>query len=219
MTPGEPLVRWDWITDHLGQIGDRTLEHLYLTVIAVAVGFAISFVLSLWVMRNDRLYGAVTGFSGIVYTVPSLALFAALVPITGISVLTAEIPLVGYTLLILVRNTVAGLQGVPGEIREAATGMGYTRAQQLWRVELPLALPVIVAGLRIATVSTIGLITVAALVGQGGLGVFINEGLSGFFATKVYVGATISVALAILADLLFIAIQRAATPWARARAR
>jgi osmoprotectant transport system permease protein len=217
MGADQPLVRWDWIAAHLGSIGQRTLEHVWLTCIAVGVGFAISFVLALLVWRYRKAYGPVTGVAGILYTIPSLALFAALVPFTGITVLTAEIPLVSYTILILVRNTVAGLAAVPEEMREAATGMGYTGWQRMWRVELPLALPVIVTGLRVATVSTIGLVTVAGLVGQGGLGALIYEGLEAFFATKVYVGAVVSVALAIAADLGFLGLQALATPWARAQ--
>jgi osmoprotectant transport system permease protein len=216
MNPGEPLVDWGWIFGHLDVIGQRLAEHVWLTVLAVGIGFVISFALAIWVARNRRVYTPITATAGIIYTIPSLALFAALIPITGISTLTAEIALVGYTLLILVRNIVAGLDGVPPDIRESAEGMGYTSWQRLWRVEIPLAIPVIVAGLRIATVSTIGLMTVAALVGQGGLGVFILEGLNSFFATKVYLGAVLSVILAFAADAGFLWIQGRITPWSQA---
>lgn len=218
MTPSEPLVRWDWIASHLDVIGLRLAEHVWLTFLAVSIGFAISFVLAIWANRDRRVYPPITVAAGIIYTIPSLALFALLIPFTGLSVLTAEIALVGYTLLILVRNITVGLDGVPPDVREAAEGMGYGRWQRLWRVELPLAVPVIVAGLRVATVSTIGLMTVAAIIGQGGLGVFILEGLNTFFATKVYLGAVLSVLLAAVADLLFLALQRRLTPWAAARA-
>ena len=143
----------------------------------MGVGFAISFGLSLLVVRWRRAYGPVTAVGGILYTIPSLALFAALVPITGLTVVSAEIALVSYTILILVRNIITGIDGVPVDAREAADGMGFTRAGRLFRVDLPLASPVIVAGLRIATVTTIGLVTVSALIGQGGLGRLINEGL------------------------------------------
>jgi osmoprotectant transport system permease protein len=214
-----PLVDWNWIATHLDDVWQRLVEHVWLALLAVAIGFAISFVLGIWSSRNGRVYAAVTAVAGIIYTIPSLALFAALIPFTGLSPLTAEIALVGYTLLILVRNIVAGLDGVPREIREAAEGMGFTAWQRLWRVELPLAIPVIVAGLRIATVSTIGLMTVAAIIGQGGLGVFILEGLNSFFPTKVYLGAVLSVALAIAADVAFLQLQRRLTPWSAARAR
>ena len=215
----EPLVDWGWIFGHLDVIWQRLVEHVWLALLAVAIGFAISFALAIWSSRNRRVYAAVTATAGIVYTIPSLALFAALIPFTGLSVLTAEIALVGYTLLVLIRNIVAGLDGVPRDIREAAEGMGYTASQRLWRVELPLAIPVIVAGLRIATVSTIGLMTVAAIIGQGGLGVFILEGLNSFFPTKVYLGAVLSVALAVAADVGFLQLQRRLTPWSAARAR
>lgn len=213
MAPGDPLVRWDWVLDHLGLIAQRLGEHVAFTAVAVAVGFAISFWLALLILRRPVLFGPVTGAAGILYTIPSLALFALLIPITGLSFLTAEIALVSYTLLILVRNIVAGIAGVPEDIRDAATGMGYTRWQRLWRVELPVALPVIVAGLRIATITTIGLVTVTAFIGQGGLGRFILEGRDRFFATPLVVGATLSVALAFAADAAFVLAERLLTPW------
>lgn len=218
MPEGEPLIRWDWLLDHTDDIIDRLVEHVWLTVVAVAVGFVISFVLALIAIRRGWTYGPITAATGILYTIPSLALFAILVPITGLSVLTAEIALVGYTLLILIRNIVAGIQGVPRDVIEAAEGMGFGIATQLVRVELPLAVPVIVAGLRIATVSTIGLVTVAALIGQGGLGKLIEDGLSRRFSTLYITGAVLSVALAVLADAAFVLLQRVLTPWARARA-
>ena len=219
MTADEPLIRWEWIATHLDDIAQRLVEHLWLTFLAVSIGFVISFALALLVLRYRRAYAPVTAVAGTLYTIPSLALFSLLIPFTGISVLTAEIALVSYTILILVRNIVAGLDGVPPEIREAAEAMGYTRVQRLWRVELPLAIPVIVAGLRIATVTTIGLVTVAALIGQGGLGKLIDQGLRQFFPTRVIVGAVLSVLVAVVADALFVALQRLLTPWARARGR
>jgi osmoprotectant transport system permease protein len=153
--------------------------------------------------------------TGILYTIPSLALFALLVPYFGLSFLTAEIGLVSYTLLILIRNIVAGIDGVPAPVREAATGMGYTRWRLFWSIELPLALPVIVAGLRIATVTVVGLVTVTALIGQGGLGFFILDGLRRFFNTPLIVGAVLSVALAVALDLILLGAERALTPWRR----
>jgi osmoprotectant transport system permease protein len=213
VAPGDPLVRWDWVLDHLGLIAYRLGEHVAFTLVAVGVGFAISFGLALLVLRRPILLGPVTGAAGILYTIPSIALFALLVPITGLSFLTAEIALVSYTLLILVRNIVAGVAGVPAHVREVATAMGYTRWQRLWRVELPVALPVIVAGLRIATITTIGLVTVTAFLGQGGLGRFILEGRERFFATPLVVGASLSVALAFVADAAFLAAERVLTPW------
>jgi len=168
--------------------------------------------------RWRRLETPVLGLTGALYTVPSLALFALLIPVTGLSRTTSEIGLVGYTLLILIRNILAGLSAVPADVRDAAAGMGFTRRRQLLRVELPLALPAIVAGIRIATVTTIGLVTVTALIGQGGLGQLINEGLISDFRTKVVVGTVLSVALAALVDGLLVGAERLATPWSRRRA-
>jgi osmoprotectant transport system permease protein len=212
---------WEWVFDHLDDIWDQTVEHLMLTVIAIAFGLLISLGLSIYVLRNRRSYAAITGFTGVLYTIPSLALFAFLVPITGLSVLTAEIGLVSYTLLILVRNTVAGIDGVPPAVLEAAAGMGYTRRQMLWRVQIPLALPVIIAGVRIAAVTTIGLVTVTSLIGLGGLGFFILRGLTLFFSpvgtTQIVVGVVLSVVLAIGVDLVLVGTQRALTPWTRSK--
>src|SRR5712691_10524764 len=165
MTPGEPLMRWDWVLVHLGDIALRIEQHLILTGIAVGVGFALSLALGIWAARRPRVYAPVTWVAGVLYTIPSLALFALLVPIAGLSLLTAEIGLVSYTLLILIRNIIRGIRGVPADVREAAVGMGYTRRQLLWRIEVPLALAVIIAGVRLATISTIGLVTVTSLIG------------------------------------------------------
>jgi osmoprotectant transport system permease protein len=211
----EPLIRWRWVFDHLDQIWARLLEHVQLTVLAVAIGFAISLPLAVYAHRHRRAYAPITFVAGLLYTIPSLALFVLLLPFTGLTTTTAEIGLVGYTLLILIRNTVAGLDAVPADAKEAALGMGYTGRQLLWRVELPLALPVIVAGVRIATVTTVGLVTVTALIGKGGEGHFILLGLQQFFSTATIVGATLSVALAIVADLVLLGAQRFLTPWAR----
>ena len=210
---------WQWVADHLDDIWEQTLEHLVLTVIAVTVGLAISLALSVFVVRNRKAYGPVTWTTGVLYTIPSLALFAFLVPITGLSVLTAEIGLVSYTLLILVRNIVAGIDGVPHHVLEAAAGVGYTRRQLLYRVQLPLALPIIITGVRVAAVTTIGLVTVTALIGQGGLGFFILRGLSLLFSpigtTQIVVGTVLSLVLALVVDLALVGTQRALTPWAR----
>ncbi len=216
MTPGEPLIRWDWIGSHLDEIALRMGEHLELTAIAVVIGFAIAFVLSLAVLRSPRLERPTTFLTGTLYTIPSLALFALLVPYTGLTILTAEIGLVGYTLLILIRNIVGGIRGVPAEVREAAVGMGYDEWRLLWLVEIPIAAPVIVAGLRIATITTIGLVTVTALIGQGGLGYLILIGIQRFFSTPLIVGAVLSVALAIAMDIVLVLAQRALVPWTRA---
>lgn len=211
-----------WVVDNLGFIGELLVEHIFLTLIAVGIGLVIAFGLALAVRRRPRLYGPIVGVTGTLYAVPSLALFALLTPITGLgTVLTAEIALVSYTLLILTRNIVEGLRAVPPDAIEAATGMGYTPAQRLMRVELPLALPVIVAGIRIATVTTVGLVTVTALIGLGGLGylivsIGINRGSFGL--TQTLTGVVLAIGLAVLADLALLALQRALTPWARRRA-
>jgi osmoprotectant transport system permease protein len=213
----EPFIRWDWIADHLDQIGVQLVEHIQLTAVAVAIGLLISFPLGVLAYRARRFYTPVTTFTGILYTIPSLALFAFLVPYTGLTFLTAEIGLVSYTLLILIRNIVAGLRGVPSDVKEAAVGMGYSSRQVLWRIELPLALPVIVAGIRVATVTTIGLVTVTALIGLGGLGHFILVGIRQFFTTPMLIGAVLSFVLAVVADGLLLAGQKLLTPWARGR--
>jgi osmoprotectant transport system permease protein len=215
VTPGEPLIRWDWVLSHLGDVAQRLGEHLLLTGLAVLVGCLLALFLTIQILQRPRLYGPILGVSGILYTIPSLALFALLVPITGLSLLTAEIGLVGYTLLFLIRNAVEGVRSVPADVRDAALAMGYTPRQSRWRVELPLALPVIMAGIRVATVSTIGLVTVTALIGQGGLGYFILEGLQRFFSTPLIVGAVLSVALAVAADAALVLVQRWVTPWTR----
>jgi osmoprotectant transport system permease protein len=210
-----PLVDWSWIWDHTDVIATRLLDHIELTVIAVGLGFAISLALSLLVIRWRRLYGLVASVAGILYTIPSLALFGVLVTITGPTRTTAEIALVSYTLLILVRNIVAGLDGVPRDVREAAVGMGFSPRQVLLKVDFPLALPVIVAGLRVATVTTIGLITIAATIDVDNLGTFITDGLQRFFMTQVLLGAVLSIALAVAADLLLLGVQRLIAPWSR----
>lgn len=212
----EPFVRWDWIADHSDQIGAQLIEHIYLTAIAIGLGLLIAFPLALVAYRYRRLYAPIAGITGILYTIPSLALFAVLQAYTGLSTTTAEIGLVSYTLLILIRNVVSGLDGVPADVREAARGMGYSPRQILWRVELPLAAPVIAAGVRIATVTTIGLVTVTALIGKGGLGYFILLGIRGLFPTAALLGSVLSVVLAIAADGLLLALQRLLTPWSRA---
>lgn len=216
----KPLIDFDWILSHLDDILVRTLQHIQLTAIPIAIGFVISLGLSVWAIRKPSVYPPMTAMTGLLYTIPSLAAFAFLRPIFGLSLLTAVIPLTTYTLLILMRNNVAGFQSVPVEVLEAAEGMGYTRRERLRHVELPLAVPLMITGLRLATVTTIGLATVAAILGDsfGGLGQFITEGLQTLFPTKIYVGAVVSVALAFAADFAFIQLERRLTPWARAQA-
>jgi osmoprotectant transport system permease protein len=208
----------DWVRDNwAGVIQPALIEHVKLTLIAVAIGFVLAFAAAILTHRYRLLEGPVTVFSAVVYTIPSLALFQLLVPVTGLTVTTVEIALVGYTLLILFRNTLEGLRGVPPEVLEAARGMGYTRAQTLWRVELPLAVPAMIAGLRVAIVSTIALATVAALVVPEGLGYPIFLALRDAFKTEIIVAGGLAVALALVADGLLVILQRALTPWTRAR--
>jgi osmoprotectant transport system permease protein len=213
----ESWIWWEWVGGHGDEIASALRQHVELTVLAVGIGLLIALPLAVASYRWRRLYTVVLAVTGVIYTIPSLALFAFLVPATGLSRTTAEIGLVGYTLLILVRNTVTGLDAVPADVREAARGMGFSPARQLLRVELPLAVPAIVAGIRIATVSTIGLVTVTALIGLGGLGQFILDGLTRDFRTVIVVGSVLSIALAVVADVGLLAIQRLVTPWARAR--
>jgi osmoprotectant transport system permease protein len=213
----EPVVRWDWLADHLDALVSGLLQHLRLTAIAVVVGFAISLGLALVALRFRVAMTPITAATGVLYAIPSLALFVLLTPITGLTTLTAEIALVSYTLQILVRALVAGVSGVNPAVREAAEGMGYGRAQLLWRVELPLALPVIVSGLRIATVTTVGLVPISGLLGSqlGGLGQLIFDGLNRSFPTPLLAGAVATVALAVGLDVALLGIERALTPWAR----
>lgn len=217
---GEPLVRWDWVGDHTDDIVERFWQHLNLTGVAVGLGFAISMVLALVAVRWRWTYEPIAGICSVLYALPSVALFGILVaiPFFGLGYRTSLVALVSYTLLILVRNIVAGLDGVPAAAREAADGMGYEPWRRLLRVDLPLAVPSIVAGLRIATVTTVGLVTVTSLVGDGGFGRFIRDGLARDFPTPIMVGTVLSIALAVVFDLLFVLVERLLTPWARARA-
>ena len=219
MNQDEPLFRVDWVLDNLDEIGQRLGEHVVMVVVSVAIGFVVSFALALLARRYPRLYGPIIGVTGTLYAIPSLALFVLLIPLTGLTLTTGIIALALYTLLILVRNIVTALEGVPADVIESANGMGYAPAQRFWRVELPIALPIIVAGLRIATVTTIGLVTVTTFIGLGGLGyLIINSGTRRFFPTSIYVGVLLCVVLAVLADLLLLWAQKRLTPWARERA-
>jgi osmoprotectant transport system permease protein len=212
----DSFIWWDWVGRHTHEIWLATLEHLRLTLLAVVIGLAISLLLAALSLRFRRLYTPLAGFAGLLYTIPSLALFALLLPITGFNTLTAEIGLVSYTLAIFLRNIVEGVDGVAPAVTDAADGMGYGLVRRLVTVELPLALPAIIAGLRIATVTTVGLVTVTGLIGQGGYGSFINAGLGRTFSTEIVVGGGLSVVMAVVLDLLLIGVERFATPWTRA---
>src|SRR3984893_953590 len=214
----DPWIRWSWVSGHVDVITAALVQHIELTVIAVGVGLLIAVPLGLLAWRSRVFRGPIFSLTGILYTIPSLALFSALVPFTGFSILTAEIGLVSYTLLILIRNIVVGLNSVPDDVREAARGMGYRPFAELVRIDLPLAIPAIVGGMRIATVTTIGLVTVTALIGEGGLGSLIYDGLLRDFKTPLVVGTLLSVALAFVADLGLAGTQRLIPPWSRGRA-
>lgn len=197
------------------QLAGGLVDHVVLTGIAVGVGFLLSLLLTLLIIRWRHLGGPIIAVTGTLYTIPSLALFALLVPITGLSLASAEIGLVSYTLLILIRNMLAGLDGIPAEVREAADGMGHTRLQRLVAVEFPLAVPLIIAGLRIATVTTIGLVMVTAVIGEGGLGQVLLRGFSLRNWGLVYAALIVMIGLAIAADLLLVLGGRVLTPWSR----
>ena len=214
----EPFVDWQWILDHLAEVREATVEHLRLTVIAVVVGFVLASALAVVALRWRWTFAPITWVTGVLYTIPSLALFTMLVPIFGLgSTVAAEIALVSYTLLILVRNIVAGVDGVPDAAVDAADGMGFARGRRLVRVELPLATPVIIAGVRIATVTTVGLVTVTALIGLGGYGDLINDGLDRQFPTPIILGGTLSVLMALALDAALVGVERLLTPWRRTR--
>ena len=211
-----PFFRWSYITSNWDQIQGDLVQHILLTVLAIAIGTVISIPLAVLAWRYRIIRSPVFGLASALYIIPSLALFAILVPITGIvSYTTAEIALVGYTLLILIWNTVAGLDAVPADAREAATALGYSQNAALVRVDLPLALPYIFAGLRVATATVIGLVTVTALIGLGGLGQQITYGFTIGYNTPIIVGLVLSIALAAVADLLLVAAQRLVVPWTR----
>lgn len=213
-----PLVEWSWVSSERSTIISLLLQHIELTVIAVAVGTIIVVPLGIFAWKVPIVRPPLVGFTGILYVIPSIALLSLVAPLTGFfSITTAEVVLVGYTLLILLRNTVAGLDSVPADAQDAAQGMGYTQAQELMKVQLPLALPSILAGVRVATVTTIGLVTVTAFIGQGGLGQLIIQGFSEDFNTPIFVGLALSVLLAAVADALIVGLERVSLPWMRRR--
>ncbi|MBT8198265.1 MAG: ABC transporter permease [Acidimicrobiia bacterium] len=208
-----PIVRWEYFIDEWDQIQRALIEHLELTVYAVVLGLVVSAGLAAIALRYRWTAGPINGFTAFLYTIPSVALFGILVPYFGLSRLTAVLPLAAYTLLILVTNIVAGFNSVSPEIRDAADGMGMTPRTRVLRVELPLAMPYIIAGLRIAMVSTVGLVTVAAIIGQGGLGGLILDGLRRTFWTPMTIGAGLSIVLALALDGLILVAGRRLTPW------
>lgn len=210
----------DWICgqylrDRQSELVDATTQHVLITVVSVLVGVAIAFPLALLARRFPRLESTIIGVSTGVYTIPSLALFPLLVPFTGLTPTTVVIGLALYALTILVRAMLEGLRAVPADVRESATGLGYGATKLLFRIELPLAVPVIMAGLRVATVSTVALTTVGSLVAYGGLGNLIKDGVNTNFRAELLAAAVLCVLLAIVLDVLIVLAERLLTPWTR----
>jgi osmoprotectant transport system permease protein len=215
------MVRNDWICGEYlqtrsGEIVAALRQHVMITVTAVAVGFVLSFALALVIRHWTRLSVLVLGTSTVLYTVPSLAMFALLYPLTGLTSTTVIAGLVLYSLIILVRGVLTGLNGIPPDVREAAVGMGYGPLRLLTKVEIPLAMPTIIAALRVATVSTVAMTTLGIIVGHGGLGSLIQRGLATDFRPEVLTASVLVVGLALVADLVLVVAQRLATPWRRA---
>lgn len=218
---GDHAFCWGWVKQHWSDtLWPAFVQHLELTLIAVAIGFALAFPLALLAHRYGKLEQPIGVVSALVYTIPSLALFQLLVPFTGITWTTVEIALVSYTLVILFPNIVAGLRSAPPDVIEAARGMGLTRRQVLWRVELPLAIPAIVGGLRVAVVSTIAIATIAATLLPKGLGfpIFLALKYPTPFKTEIYAAGLLAVGMAIVADLSLVAVRKLLVPWERTSA-
>ncbi|MFE5794425.1 ABC transporter permease [Streptomyces sp. NPDC056503] len=216
------LVANDWICGEYlrtrrEELTDALVQHIGLTTASVAIALLVAVPLALLVRARPRLAAPVLGLTTLLYTVPSLAMFSLLLPVFGLSSALVVTGLVLYALTILVRNTLAGLEAVPAETREAARGLGFGPWRLLCRVELPLALPVLMAGVRMATVSTIALTTIGSVVGRGGLGNLIEDALPTFFKAQVLAASVLCVLLAVVADLLLLGLQRLLTPWARAQ--
>ncbi len=217
---GPKVFDWGWVSNNISdEILPALIGHIYLSFVSVAIALLISLPIGILVSRYRKAYPPVTFITGLLFSIPSLALFALLVSVPGLGLgsTTVIIALVSYSLLVLIRNVVAGIDSVPEETKDAARGMGLTNRQILFRVELPLALPVIVAGIRIATVTIIGIATIGAYISGGGLGELIFTGISRNFPTRVIVGAVLATLLAVLADLTLLAVERYLRPWARTR--
>jgi osmoprotectant transport system permease protein len=214
----DPWFDLGYLQDNTDAVLAATRQHVVLTLVSVALGLVLSLPLALLARRVGWLRGPLVGATGVLYTIPSLALFAVLAPVTGLTGTTVVIGLTAYTLLVLVRNVLAGLDGVPDDVREAARGTGMSDAQVLVRVDLPLALPSVLAGLRVATVSTVALTTVGVVVSNGGLGQLILEGFNNnLYRAQILTGTVLCVLLALAADALLLGLERLLTPWARAR--
>jgi osmoprotectant transport system permease protein len=204
-----------YVSDRRQEILDATVQHIWITVASVLVGLVIAFPLALLARRLPRLESLILAITTGIYTIPSLALFPLMVPFTGLTSTTVVLGLALYALTILVRSLLEGFRSVPEEVRESATGLGYSRRKLLLRIELPLALPVVMAGLRVATVSTVALTTVGSLVSYGGLGNLIRDGVSTNFRAELFTASVICVLLAVLLDVGLVGAQRVLTPWTR----
>lgn len=217
------MTRNEWIcpeylTSRADLLTAATWQHLWLTVISVVIGLVLALPLSLLARRYPKAEGSIVGTTTAIYTIPSLALFSLLVPVSGLTAATVITGLTLYSLTILVRNILEGLEAVPADVIEAAQGMGYGRRRRLWTVELPLALPSLMAGLRVATVSTVALTTVGAIVSYGGLGNLLLQGVNTQFKPQVLTASVLCVLMAFLFDLILVVAQRFMTPWARTKA-
>jgi osmoprotectant transport system permease protein len=219
-SPDNCLTRNEWIcgryySSRAGDLTDALVQHLEIVLTSVLLGLAVAVPLALLARRYRRLEGVILGTTTAIYSVPSLALYSLLVPVTGLGLTTVVIGLGLYSLTILVRNILEGLRAVPADVRESALGMGYAARRLLWRVEVPLALPAIMAGLRVATVSAVALTTVGAILDYGGLGDLLVDGTTTNFKAQVLATSVLCVLLAIVLDLLLVAVQRLCTPWTR----
>ncbi|MCU1459206.1 MAG: opuCD [Actinomycetia bacterium] len=213
------LLDWSWVDSHTDQIRSALVQHIQLVAEPMLFGMLIAFPLAVLATRKRRTLGPVLGFTGALYTIPSLAAFAALQPYFGLSTTTVLIPLTAYTLLILVRNTVTGLDNVPEEVLEASDGMGMSRTRRLFLVEVPLATPTIFAGVRIATVTLIGLVPITAQFALGGLGSLMRDGFQIDFNTPITVGVVLTLVLAVVVDVMLLGVQKLITPWTRKAVR
>ncbi|MBT2400913.1 ABC transporter permease [Streptomyces sp. ISL-100] len=210
-------VEWAWISDHASDLAALTVSHLQAALTAVALGLLISLPLAVVAHRVRPLRGLLLGLSNVLFTIPSIAIFVLLLPVTGLTRTTTVVGLTVYTLVVLLRNTVEGLDAVPVKVREASRAMGTRPLRTLLTVELPLALPVIMAGVRIATVMSISLVSVATYIGDGGLGQLFTDGFQRNFPTPVITGVALTLLLALVADALLVAVQYVLTPWTRKR--
>lgn len=212
-------MNWEWVFTHFDLFGERLSEHVFLALTPVALGVLIALPVGLLCVQFTKIYPLVLAATSVLYAIPSIALFIFLLDYTGLGPLTAIIPLALFSLSVLVRNVVDGLRAVPESVRQAATAMGFGRARRLLQVDLPIALPVIIAGVRVATVSSISMVSIAALIGLGGLGQLFTSGFQRTFPTEIISGVALIVLLAVLCDVLLFVAGRLLAPWARDRGR